>query len=315
MVASLRSPAYACSDVEIARYRREGGSFNYLWPQLDDVQGRVADALRDLRDWHAERRVRPLASLVERYIAARRLVEIGLVDSGNRNAFRRARFLVEQARSFEAGGPESLRALVEWLERRAGDAILDHEGAGLDDDEDAVRVLTIHAAKGLEFPIVFLMGLGTPPRSDTPIFGHDRDTDRIAVRVGAVSRNAVFRLGPVDDVNSHERLHADAERDRLLYVAATRARDHLVVSLFHKDGTTYCAAAKLILHGAQEHAEPLPPVDLATSATREPVRIAGHRGVRPRRGRFRGRARRIADERATTALHQRHRPRPPRRGA
>jgi ATP-dependent helicase/nuclease subunit A len=270
VVAALRSPAYACSDVEIARYRRDGGSFSYLWPQLDAAEGRVAEALRDLRGWHAERRTRPLASLVERFIAARRLVEIGLVDSGNRNAFRRARFLVEQARAFEAGGLESLRSLVEWLERRAGDAILDHEGAGLDDDEDAVRVLTIHAAKGLEFPIVFLMGLGTPPRHETPIFGHDRDDGRIAVRIGAVSRNAVFSLGPVDDVNAHERLHEDAERARLLYVAATRARDHLVVSLFHKEGTRDCAAAKLILHGAREQAEPLPPVDLAGAPASRP---------------------------------------------
>ncbi|HEX5369127.1 MAG TPA: UvrD-helicase domain-containing protein [Dehalococcoidia bacterium] len=270
VVAALRSPAYTCSDVEIARYRRDGGTFNYLWPQLDDKQGRVAEALRGLREWHVERRTGPLASLVERFVAARRLVEIGLVDSGNRNAFRRARFLVEQARAFEASGPESLRALVEWLEQRANDAIYDHEGAGLDDDEDAVRVLTIHAAKGLEFPIVFLIGLGTTPRWETPIFGHDRDGGRVAVRIGAVTRNAVFQLGPVEAVNLHEKLHADAERDRLLYVATTRARDHLILSLFHKDGTTTCAAARLILNGAREQAESLPPVGLATSAPASP---------------------------------------------
>jgi ATP-dependent helicase/nuclease subunit A len=114
------------------------------------------------------------------------------------------------------------------------------------------------------------MGLGTPPRSDTPVFGLHRDDGRIAVRIGAVTRNAVFQLGPVEEINLHERQHADAERDRLLYVAATRARDHLVVSLFHKEGTTTCSAAKLMLHGAREQADPLQPVDLVAGALLSP---------------------------------------------
>ncbi len=49
VVGALRSPAYACSDVELAEYRLDGGSFSYLWPDLDRKSGRVADSLRDLR--------------------------------------------------------------------------------------------------------------------------------------------------------------------------------------------------------------------------------------------------------------------------
>jgi ATP-dependent helicase/nuclease subunit A len=262
VVAALRSPAYACSDVEIAAYRlQQNGSFNYLWPGLDALEGRVPAALRHLHDWHVERGDHSLASLVDGFINDRRLVEIGLLDSGNRNAFRRARFLVEQARTFEAAGPETLRAFVEWLERRAGDAIYDHEGAALDDDEDAVRVLTIHAAKGLEFPIVFLAGLGAAPRNQPGILGLDRGNGRIAVQAGRVSVR--FALGPVDEVLANEREHEAAERDRLLYVGATRARDHLVVSLFHKQGSRDTAAGRLEDAGATELAELLPPVVVA----------------------------------------------------
>ena len=262
VVAALRSPAYACSDPEIASYRlHQDGSFNYLWPNLDTRTGPVAEALKELRRWHADRSEYSIAALVDAFINDRRLVEIGLLDSGNRNAFRRARFLVEQARNFESAGPETLRAFVEWLERRAGDAIYDHEGAALGDDEDAVRVLTIHAAKGLEFPIVFLAGLGTAPRNQPPIFGQDRSVGRIAVQAGRVTIR--FNLGPVDDVMANVGAHELAERDRLLYVGATRARDHLIVSLFHKTGARDTYANRLLYGSAAQLAQPLPPVALA----------------------------------------------------
>jgi ATP-dependent helicase/nuclease subunit A len=263
VVAALRSPAYACSDVEIARHRLlDGLRFNYLAPDLESAQGQVADALRDLRDFHRLRGNLPLFALLEKFIAERRLAEIGLLDSGTRDSFRRSRFLIEQARSFESNGPESLRAFVDWLERRAGDAIRDHEGAGLDDDEDAVRVLTVHTAKGLEFPIVVLAGLGTSPRYTGEVFGH-HGAGRTAVKIGAISRSARFTLGPFEPVTLHERQHEAAERDRLLYVGATRARDHLVLSLFHKEGTKDTAAGRLIECGAMEYAGPLGPVEVA----------------------------------------------------
>jgi ATP-dependent helicase/nuclease subunit A len=276
VVAGLRSPAYACSDVELARYRLAGGSFNYLSPALDGIEGRAADGLRNLRDWHHRRGELSLAALVEGFAADRRLAEIGMVDTGSRNAFRRVRFLVEQARQFEAGGPESLRSFLEWLERRAGDAILDSEGAGLDDDEDAVRVLTIHAAKGLEFPLVFLAGLGAGPVNTTPVFGHDRRDGGIAVTIGSSTRSAQFRLGPVEAVTQHEKAHLEAERSRLLYVAATRARDHLAVSLFHQERTRDCAAARLVIAGARERADPMPPVTLS-----RPVHARPFEGLEP----------------------------------
>jgi ATP-dependent helicase/nuclease subunit A len=263
VVAALRSPAYACSDVDLAAYRlRQSGSFNYLRPDLDAFTGPVAAGLRDLRDWHQRRGDLALAALTERFINHSRLVEIGLLDAGNRNAFRRARFLIEQARALEAAGPESLRAFVEWLEGNVSEAILDQEGAGLDDDEDAVRILTIHAAKGLEFSIVFLAGLGAPPRNQPPVFGHDRSDGRIAVQAGRVATR--FNLGPVDEVMRHEQSHDLAERDRLLYVGATRARDHLIVSLFHKQNSSNTAAARLLQHGARDLAQPLPAVSIAS---------------------------------------------------
>ena len=115
--------------------------------------------------------------------------------------------------------------------RRVREAILDHEGASLDDDEDAVRVLTIHASKGLKFPIVFLAGLGVAPNNQTAVLGVDRTSHEIAVSIRARTRDANFTPGPVEDVAGQELAHQQAERDRLLYVGATRARPPRAVAV------------------------------------------------------------------------------------
>ncbi len=262
IVGALRSPAFACSDVDLARHRAVGGRFNYLARDLDGQEGRVAESLQVLQSFHLVRHDSSLAALVERFVAERGLVEVGVLDQADRNSFRRMRFMVEQARAFEANGPESLRAFAGWMEQRANQAIPDHEGGSLDDDEDAVRVLTIHGAKGLEFPIVFLAGLGAKPRNQPPTYGADYANSRVAVAIGpksgAKSRRARFELGPVDEIHALEEAHTKAEAARLLYVAATRARDHLVVSLYHTTRAKGSWARLLIEHGAREHASPLP---------------------------------------------------------
>ncbi len=254
-VGALRSVAFACSDVDLALHRAEGGSFNYLAPGLDERDGPVAEGLRVIKEFHLARHDASLASLVERFVADRGLVDVGILVQADRNSFRRMRFMVEQARAFEEDGPESLRAFVTWMERRASEAMLDHEGGGLDDDEDAVRVLTIHGAKGLEFPIVFVAGLGTSPSYQTGTYGVDYAQDQVAVRIGAKTRGARFEVGPVQAVDDLERAHTDAEACRMLYVACTRARDHLVVSLYHPERAARSWARRLLSYGASEHGQ------------------------------------------------------------
>ena len=258
VVGALRSPAFACSDVDLMEHRASGGRFNYLGPRLEERQGPTAEGLRALAAYHRERHATSLAALIERFVAERGLIETGILDQGDRNSFRRMRFVIEQARAFEAGGPESLRAFVHWMEHRAGQAILDNEGAGVDDDEDAVRVLTIHGAKGLEFPIVFLAGLAAAARPQTPVYSADYGTNEVAVSIGAKTRYSNFELGDVAGLSHIEGEHAEAEFARLLYVGATRARDHLVVSLYHSTRGGKCAARRLIEAGAGELAAQLP---------------------------------------------------------
>jgi ATP-dependent helicase/nuclease subunit A len=256
IAAALRSPAFACSDLDLARHKAAGGRWNFLSPDADGWEGPVGEALRGLRAYHMLRLEHSLSALVERFVGERGFAEIGVLDQDSRNSFRRMRFVVEQARRFESLGPESLRSFVTWLERQATGPVFDQEGSSLDDDEDAVRILTVHAAKGLEFKIVIVAGLGTGTSGQGEMYLADFANEKVGVAAGS---DRAFKAGGADELNEIEKKHSDAEGNRLLYVATTRARDHLVLSLFHSGLPKNSYARRLIACDAREGATELKP--------------------------------------------------------
>ena len=86
-------------------------------------------------------------------------------------------------------------------------------------DDDAVRILTVHGAKGLEFPVVLLAGLSTQPPAFNPPVVWDA-TGNAEYRVGTKSARAETR--GYEAALAAENRHDKAERLRLLYVAMTR---------------------------------------------------------------------------------------------
>ena len=114
-----------------------------------------------------------------------------------------------------------------WVEMQTAEGSRVAEAILPETDDDAVRIMTIHAAKGLEFPITIVSGMSTKPGGGyVPADVVFPPPVALRYRFGRYVRTEEWETWkPVD-----EQMNFD-ERIRLLYVACTRACDHLVVSL------------------------------------------------------------------------------------
>lgn len=242
VAAALRSPAFACTDVDLLQFVESGGSFDYLSPVVSQ-SGPVAQALEVLRKFHGERHWTSSPALIDRFIRERMLMESAVNHPRTREQWRRYRFMVEQARAFSEAGGGSLRHLLDWMERQAAEGARITETPVPEEDEEAVRIMTVHAAKGLEFPIVLLSGLNSQRSFRSPLALFDRQTGAVEVRAG--SGASVFATPGYELLAEHEKnLDAD-EYVRLLYVATTRARDHLVLSLYRTNRNSVTGASSI----------------------------------------------------------------------
>ena len=278
-VAALRSPAFACTDVELLRFSEAGGKFDYL-SEDGPPDGPVVEALGLLRAFHRQRLWVSLPELIDRFIRDRMLMESAVDHPRTREQWRRHRFIVEQARSFVETGGNSLRAFLEWIERQAAEGARVTETPVPEGDEEAVRIMTVHAAKGLEFPVVVLTALNTQNSNRSSPVLFDRDARTVEVSVGSAGHK--FETPGYEALAAGEKELGDDERVRLLYVAATRARDHLVLSLYRNARSRNSDAGKIagILEGADNLWEPAFPFSGAPpqppDASSNCVPLGGH---------------------------------------
>jgi ATP-dependent exoDNAse (exonuclease V) beta subunit len=278
VVSALRTPLFGCGDDDLFRFHWERhGRWSYLADQPDSVpdDDPVRAGLEYLRALYDRRHWLSPSELLDRIVRDRRALELGFSEGRPRDVWRRLRFVGDQARSWSDATRGNLRQYLAWVRRQTAEGARVAEAVLPETDDDAARVMTIHSAKGLEFPVTIVSGMSTAPHGRrAPAEVVFPPTGSVGYKFGAaVTTDEYADWAPIDEqMGFHERI-------RLLYVACTRARDHLVVSLHRKERAAPPAPsattnAELLLLGIGERLDQIPdgaaPGTVAEAAVAEP---------------------------------------------
>jgi ATP-dependent exoDNAse (exonuclease V) beta subunit len=171
-----------------------------------------------------------LEDLIDRAVTESGYDRVVLAMPGGERRLANVRKLMRLARRFESDASRDLRGFIDHLDER--ELLRAHEGEAPVEGQarsPAVRLMTIHAAKGLEFPVVCVADLGRPARGGEDEGLRVADDGRVGLRLASLS-------GERSDALEWERLkeeqneRAEQEERRILYVAMTRAQEHLILS-------------------------------------------------------------------------------------
>ncbi|MGA3016223.1 MAG: UvrD-helicase domain-containing protein [Bryobacteraceae bacterium] len=234
LAAVLRSPLVAVSDEALLALKAMGDNLGASLMRLGaenagDFEAEDYERLCGFRDRLREWRVRREYVTFDRLLAEAMDRSGYAAESGARGAANIDKFLA-QAR--QAAGKMSLDEFVEEM-ALLRDSNPREQDAPPEDSSDAVNVMTVHASKGLEFPAVFLAALDKGVKTDLPVVAFSR-------KYGLGARWRDPGTGDEkDDLFQHAlrgewKKREDEESNRLLYVATTRAEEHLVLSFSGK---------------------------------------------------------------------------------
>lgn len=235
LLSTLRCPCFGFSEEELARIRlvnrAPGVPFHQAYQALMERTEPLAEKARAawalLEHWRFLSRNLPVDSLVWRVLEESGLyMHAGALEDGD---LRQANLRLLAERAQGEAGKEGLSAFLREMGRLHGSD--DGKAAKtLGENEDVVRILTMHKSKGLEFPVVFLLELARPFRK-----GREESLLRLHAKHGMalkyINSDARVSRDPcsLQALRGVGEKEARAEEARLLYVGMTRARERLIL--------------------------------------------------------------------------------------
>jgi ATP-dependent helicase/nuclease subunit A len=226
----LRSPLGGLTDREVFEFH-EASQLEYrLWTSLDSFDHPRAAAIRRFYEqlaWlHRAVPSVPLADAIQLIFDRLPIVEAAAASLHGEQAVANLLKVKQTAASLSERATMTLSAFIELMVTRLDEQPDEAESPLAEESSDAVQILTIHKAKGLEFPIVVLPGMhqGTGRDRTVPHVAHDWSSGIYGLSlgstrtIGAVLAQAKFAV------------REEAERRRVFYVGMTRAKELLVLS-------------------------------------------------------------------------------------
>ncbi|WP_461200691.1 helicase-exonuclease AddAB subunit AddA [Anoxybacillus sp. TBDG-1] len=244
LAAVLRSPIVGLNEEELARIRlakKDGAFYEALLafveqPPHDELHEKMNRWLSYLFEWRTEARQKPLADLIWQLYRDTNFYDYvgGMPGGKQRQANLRA--LYDRAKQYEQTSFRGIFRFLRFIERLKERE--DDFGAArsLTEQEDVVRMMTIHKSKGLEFPVVFLAGAAKSFNMQDLRGDYILDKDfGLGMRFVHPTWRASYPTVAQLAIKKKMKLQMLAEEMRVLYVALTRAKEKLYIVSTVKD--------------------------------------------------------------------------------
>jgi ATP-dependent helicase/nuclease subunit A len=223
--ATLRGALFAIGDEDLLEFHHAFGRrfhpFN-VPPDLPPHLAPIGNALTVLGELHRRRNRRPVADTIAALFEETRAHVGFALRCAGEQVLANALHIAELARQYEMSGGISFRGFVDEL-RDAAEQGQAAEAPIVEEGSDGVRLMTVHKAKGLEFPVVILADM-TAKLAPIEASRHlDATRGLCAMRIGGWSPIELVTQQAMEQARELE------EGVRVAYVAATRARDVLVI--------------------------------------------------------------------------------------
>ncbi len=232
LAGTLRSPLFGISD-ETLFFMRRRGSVGQGLAEAESVENIAGDqrlgliaARKTLVDLAAVKNRLPISRLIGELLSRTGFDAALLAQYGGLQRLANVEKLIDLARAFEAKGLFTLDEFIRYIEEFVSVEERESEAAAEEESSDVVRLMSVHRAKGLEFPVVFVPDLAHRRMPSGRALELDRALG-IAINLGDEEGAKPILY---DLIRHEDELRDEAEDLRVLYVAFTRARDHLVLS-------------------------------------------------------------------------------------
>ena len=239
MAAVLRSPIVGLDEEELAQIRVEEAEVSFAEAAVHAMQNATEGALDTFYQMYQELRSKqdlPIHELIQKILQLTGYGNyVAALPGGERRAANLS-MLVEKAIDYEKTSYRGLFHFLRYIDKLQKYEVDFGEADTTGENADVVRIMTIHKSKGLEFPIVFVSGLG---RRLNQMDANDRLVVHPDLGLGIseisgtpkVKKNSIFRAEIADRIR-RENL---GEELRVLYVALTRAKEKLILTGLVKD--------------------------------------------------------------------------------
>ncbi len=233
LVAVLRSPLFNFKEPELAQIRVKSRSGNFYtalasFASVNSDLGKKCKGflqqLETLRNFAATHRI---SELIWSIYEKTHLLEIvtGLPNGQQRRV--NLESLYERATSYESAGFKGLYQFISFIERMRKNQKDLAQPLLSDKADNAVKLMTIHASKGLEFPVVFVMGLGHKYQTRDLSGNFTIGKDSLGLTVKEKDYRIDSLVKSVADVEKRQQMLE--EEARILYVGLTRAQQKLIL--------------------------------------------------------------------------------------